>query len=87
MQQCVQFAVLAQIAANNTVAVDAVALRCPQADRRDIARALDILFEEGCVEEPIGGVARLTGTNESDRFHLSEAGRQRLTATEESKGR
>jgi hypothetical protein len=82
MQQCVQLAVLALIAAQETVDRFAVAARCPGANNRDLQRALEVLLEEGSVEEPIGGLGWLAGIDETDVLQLSEAGRLRLAADE-----
>ena len=82
MQQCVQLAVLAMIAAHEPVDRFAVAARCPGANNRDLKRALEVLLEEGSVEEPIGGLGWLAGIDETDVLLLSEAGRLRLAADE-----
>jgi hypothetical protein len=78
MQQRVQLAVLAQIAAHQGVDTATVADACPHADERDVARALEILVDEGSVDRPGGSTERLPHVAARGLLQLRPAGQQRL---------
>jgi hypothetical protein len=78
MQQRVQLVVLAQIAAHQGVDPARVADACPYADERDLARALEILVDEGSVDRPGGSTERLPQIAASGLLQLTRAGQQRV---------
>jgi hypothetical protein len=82
MQQRVQLAILAQIAAHQGVDPERVAHACPHADERDVARALEILVDEGSVDKPSGSPQPVAQIAARGLLQLRPAGNRRLAANE-----
>jgi hypothetical protein len=82
MRKRVQQAVLSELSSRGILRWEAIAVRVPGADTRDLAVALENLLDEGAIEGSAAGAESLMTQAQAGRLRLTPLGRQLLADSE-----
>jgi hypothetical protein len=82
MGKSVQRAALSELSESGIIRSEAIAVRVPGADTRDLAVALENLLDEGAIEGSADGAGSLTAQAQAGQLRLTQLGRQLLADPE-----